>query len=196
MRTQAGPDREREFGEFLRCARERHEVELHEVARQTRIPMRSLESLEAGAFDRLPADIFVRGFLRSYADCVGLDRGEVLDRFRDLGVEQPAFTADIVAAVRRSRERRHDATPLPAQAEAKFADGDEDPLAKPKRTLLPHLTEGEREGRRGPVTVAVIILVIVATLTMSYLLRRPSSDSDGFTRNEAPTEVSPATRIG
>lgn len=189
MRTQATPDREREFGAFLRDAREHSDIALHDIARETRIPVRSLEHLEAGAFSKLPAAIFVRGFLRSYADCVGLDPTDVLERYRDLGAEEPAFTSDIVAAVRRSRERRADATPLPAQAEVKEPEGAA--LGK-RRTLLPRLTDGEREGRRGPVTVAVIILVIVATLTMSYLLRKPASDSDGFTRlDDAPADATP-----
>lgn len=169
-------DREREFGEYLRNKREQAAIELHSVAQQTRIPVRSLRHLEEGAFDKLPADIFIRGFLRSYADCVGLDRGEVLERYRELGIKPPAFSGDIVAAVRRSRERRSDATPFPG-AEADSGEG-----SASSRTLLPHLVESDREGgRRGPVTVAVIILVIVATLTMSYLLRKPSSGSDGFT---------------
>ena len=44
--------------------------------------------------------------------------------------------------------------------------------------------EREPGPRRGAVTLAVIILVIVATLTMSYLLRRPSSVGDGLTSIE------------
>lgn len=181
-------DREREFGEFLRDQREQAEIDLHAVARQTRIPMRSLRHLEEGDFEKLPADIFVRGFLRSYADCVGLDRADVLERYRDLGIKPPAFSGDIVAAVRRSRARRADATPLPGAPDTD--DGDERsqpaPTRKRPRTLLPRLIDAEREsGRRGPVTVAVIILVIVATLTMSYLLRKPSSGSDGFTGVDA-----------
>jgi hypothetical protein len=186
MRTQAGPDREREFGEFLRLERERRDVALHQVSRTTRIPMRSLEHLEAGAFEKLPADIFVRGFLRSYADCVGLEAGEVMNRYGELGVEPPPFTGDIVAAVRRSRARRQ-APARTGEPGNEIEDAHVEPpgsglTRKRPRTLLPHLSDGDREGRRGPVTVAVIILVIVATLTMSYLLRKPASDSDGFTR--------------
>ena len=181
MRTQAGPEREREFGEFLRHERERRDVALHQVSRTTRIPMRSLEHLEAGAFEKLPADIFVRGFLRSYADCVGLEASEVINRYGELGVEPPPFTGDIVAAVRRSRARRNAPAPT-GEADAHVEPPGSGLTRKRPRTLLPHLSDGDREGRRGPVTVAVIILVIVATLTMSYLLRKPASESDGFTR--------------
>lgn len=52
-----------------------------------------------------------------------------------------------------------------------------------RRSFLPPvLLDNESGTRRGTLTLAVIILVIVATLTMSYLLRRPSSAGDGVTR--------------
>ena len=52
-------------------------MSVEDIARITRIPQRSLEKLEAGEFDQLPADVFVRGFVRSYASCVGIDADEV-----------------------------------------------------------------------------------------------------------------------
>jgi hypothetical protein len=54
--------------------------------------------------------------------------------------------------------------------------------------------EGEDEPRRGALTVAVIILVLVATLTMSYLLRRPSSSGEGITSN-LPGRAAPAGAV-
>jgi hypothetical protein len=43
------------------------------------------------------------------------------------------------------------------------------------------LLDSEEGSRRGALTLAVIILVIVATLTMSYLIRRPNDSGDGVT---------------
>ena len=159
---ESDPDQPRTvlFGEWLRSNRLERNIALFEVARQTRIPVRSLERLEAGAFERLPADIFVRGFLRSYADTVGLDRDQVLDRYIELGLKRQALQADLVVAARRRRDGRDDPTLLPAPA----ADRDTRATRAKQRTILPRLSDSEKEGRRGPVTVAVIILVIVATL--------------------------------
>jgi cytoskeletal protein RodZ len=50
-----------------------------ELASLTKIPRRSLERLEAGAFDAAP-DGFVRGFVRTVAEALGLDPGEAVMR--------------------------------------------------------------------------------------------------------------------
>lgn len=55
------------------------------VARVTRIQLRTLERLEEGRFDELPADVFVRGFIRNYARCVGLPVDEALTRYAACG---------------------------------------------------------------------------------------------------------------
>jgi hypothetical protein len=52
--------------------------------------------------------------------------------------------------------------------------------------LPPSLLDSEQGSRRGALTLAVIILVIVATLTMSYLMRRPNDSGDGVTRRPGP----------
>ena len=66
------------IGARLRQERELHGMSLEEVARTTRIPVQSLERIEAERFDDLPGEVFVRGFLRAYAKAVDLDPDEVL----------------------------------------------------------------------------------------------------------------------
>ena len=48
-------------------------MSLGEASRQTRIQVKYLEYLEEGSYDKLPADVYVRGFLRSYAEFLGVD---------------------------------------------------------------------------------------------------------------------------
>jgi hypothetical protein len=46
------------------------------------------------------------------------------------------------------------------------------------------LDRDDRSARQGGLTLAVIILLIAATLTLSYLMRRPSATGDGVTMRE------------
>jgi hypothetical protein len=81
-RTAAGPDQARlSLALWLRQGRAQRGMSVEDVAKVTKIQPRILESLEAGKFERLPADVFVRGFVRSIARCVGLDADEALARF-------------------------------------------------------------------------------------------------------------------
>ena len=85
-------------GERLRSAREDKKVSLEEIAAQTRIPRRHLESLEAGDWDKLPAPTYTIGFARSYASAVGLDRTEISDQLRgEMGGRSPTATTERVA---------------------------------------------------------------------------------------------------
>lgn len=61
------------LGEKLRKLRSDKRILLNEASRITRIPIGHLENLEAGAYDKMPADVYVKGFLRSYAEFLGVD---------------------------------------------------------------------------------------------------------------------------
>ena len=67
------------IGRYLARQRELREISLDELARLTKIPRRSLERLEAGAFDHAP-DGFARGFVRTVAEALGLDPAEAVMR--------------------------------------------------------------------------------------------------------------------
>src|SRR3954454_22954818 len=77
-------------GERLRAAREEKGMNLEDIAAQTRIPQRHLESLETSSWDKLPAPTYTMGFARSYASAVGLDRSEISDQLRtEMGGSRP-----------------------------------------------------------------------------------------------------------
>ena len=69
-------------GDRLRAAREAKGLELEQVAAETRIPQRHLESIEAGDFASLPSRTYAIGFSRTYARTLELDEREVLDQVR------------------------------------------------------------------------------------------------------------------
>src|SRR4029079_10298257 len=70
-------------GERLRAAREEKKLSLEDIAAQTRIPQRHLESIENAEWDKLPAPTYTVGFAKSYASTVGLDRTDVGDQLRE-----------------------------------------------------------------------------------------------------------------
>jgi transcriptional regulator with XRE-family HTH domain len=73
-------------GEFLRRERELRMISLDDVAERTKISRRYLEAIEEGQYDRLPGEPFIRGFIRSYAQSVGLDPEDTLLRYNQTRV--------------------------------------------------------------------------------------------------------------
>lgn len=70
-------------GERLKAAREEKKLSLEDIAAQTRIPQRHLESIEDADWEKLPAPTYTVGFAKSYASAVGLDRSEIGDQLRE-----------------------------------------------------------------------------------------------------------------
>jgi len=61
------------LGEKLKKLRGDFRMSLSDVSKATRIQVKYLELLESGAYEKLPADVYVRGFLRSYARHLNID---------------------------------------------------------------------------------------------------------------------------
>ncbi len=88
-----------EFATWLVAGRAARDLSREHVARVTRIQLRTIERLEEGRFDELPADVFVRGFIRNYARCVGLSVDEALVRYGACGFAAAPVTSPSVQAI-------------------------------------------------------------------------------------------------
>lgn len=86
-------------GDRLRVARETKQLDLEHVSAQTRIPIRHLQSIEAGKFETLPSRTYAIGFARSYAREVGLDDAEIADEVRAELTEMQSDRAVLAAGM-------------------------------------------------------------------------------------------------
>lgn len=68
-------------GAFLKRAREERNIPLEDVSAVSKINVKLLAHLEAGNYDQLPNPVFVRGYLKAYANYIGIDSKEVVGRF-------------------------------------------------------------------------------------------------------------------
>jgi len=139
------------FGSVLREARERRSISLADVARKTKLSKASLELLEEGRLEDLPPDVFVRGFIRSYARSVGLREAE------PLGLFEQALDA------RRRAEQVLLMTP-----------------STPANDTIDPAGEEETPRRGIGLAVFVIIVLVLATITLSLFLRQPARSGEGL----------------
>jgi cytoskeletal protein RodZ len=70
-----------DIGSSLREARVRQELDFPELEERTKIRSKYLRALEDEQFDILPAPTYVKGFLRSYAETLGLDGQPFVDEY-------------------------------------------------------------------------------------------------------------------
>ncbi len=68
-------------GKTLRQIREKMGINLKTVSAETKINMKILEQIEEEALDRLPTLVYLKGFLKGYAHCLGLNPQKVIDGY-------------------------------------------------------------------------------------------------------------------
>lgn len=83
------------FGETLRIAREAKGLSCSQVAAKTRLLVQIVEEMEKEDFHRIAAPIYGRGFVRLFADCVGLDPVPLVKEFMDIYEGRRAPTVNI-----------------------------------------------------------------------------------------------------
>src|SRR5512145_1625974 len=85
------------IGDQLRAARERKGLTLDRVADETNIAKRYLAALEAEDFGVFPGDPYAIGFLRNYAEYLGLSGDELASAFKSMRIqEQPVPIEDLL----------------------------------------------------------------------------------------------------
>lgn len=128
---------EPEIGPVLERARNERGLSLEDVEQATKIRKRYIVGLEQEDYGQLPAEIYLRGFLKTYADFLGLDGEEMVQRLKQLRPSR--------------REYREDNTTQP--------EGD---LSEPA-AVNSGGADRERGGRtRGTILTVVVLAVVVA----------------------------------
>lgn len=144
----------KELGAKLKEAREKKGITLQQIQEKTRIGMRYLEALEEGRFEETPGEVYLKGFLRSYAEVVGLDPDAVVAEYKTLKAaraKEEVLSEEGVAG------------PEVPEKEPGL------PVEKPKKV---------REVTRVQFTAIMIALVLimsglVSTLIMTYMAEHP-----------------------
>ncbi len=76
------------FGNFLRKAREARKLSRESVFESTKVSVSNIKALEDENFELLPADVYVRGFLKSLAKHLELQSEDVIARYRKVRPSQ------------------------------------------------------------------------------------------------------------
>lgn len=70
------------IGQKLKAAREGQGLSLAQIYERTKIPINHLEAIDCGQPEHLPEAVYVAGFIKRYADCVGLNGHVLAEEYR------------------------------------------------------------------------------------------------------------------
>jgi transcriptional regulator with XRE-family HTH domain len=98
-----------DIGATLREARMRAKIDINEVERRTKIRAKYLRAIENEEWDLLPGEVYVKSFLRTYGDFLGLDSRQLMDDYKRR-YERPS-DYELRPITPRGRERERDRGP-------------------------------------------------------------------------------------
>lgn len=145
---------EKHFGTLLREARERKRMTLAEVASTIKVSQTCVLAIEEAAWSELPPEVFVRGFVRSFARVVGIPEAEPLGLLDSQLSDRRRKEDDMALVVSGAT---HELLPVDA------------PPAEP-------------DIARKPVGLAifVVVVLVISIVALSYLLQQPPPPGEGL----------------
>jgi cytoskeleton protein RodZ len=181
-----------EIGQTLRETRMRNRVDIAEVEAGTKIRAKYLRALENEEWDLLPGPTFVKTFLRTYAEFLGLDARLLVEEYkqryeRPSAMELTPFGTGGGLGGRRDRRRRIASGPLPVvgvvllvvvvllvslYALGKWGPNDDDPSpgVQSKASPTPTATARPRRSSRSSAASTRVSLIVVPTGTVNVCL--------------------------
>ncbi|RMF87993.1 MAG: hypothetical protein D6739_00745, partial [Nitrospirae bacterium] len=179
------------LGQYLRRERELRGIGLDEVSAETKVKRAFLEAIEAGDHEGLPSPIYVRGFLRSYAEFVGLEAGDVLQRYQEAVA---AWEAERQA--REAQPKEPEPPPTPGAIVERILRPDDDLKMRDRRQDLIvggifGVHQGRNRVRRRSVVwgsaAGAAFLVVVGIYLLVQLLSAPKETVITYRENMART---------
>jgi cytoskeleton protein RodZ len=144
-----------EIGATLREARMRARIDVSEVEAETKIRAKYLRALENEEWDLLPGPTYVKSFLRTYAEALGLDAKLLVDEYKLRHERLSDVELQPINAAAPGRERRRSGPMIPRGVTIGFifalllvalyalgTSGDDSPTAAPTQTQATRTTTG------------------------------------------------------
>ncbi|HEY2439592.1 MAG TPA: helix-turn-helix domain-containing protein [Solirubrobacteraceae bacterium] len=105
-----------DIGATLREARMRAKIDINEVERRTKIRAKYLRAMENEEWDLLPGEVYVKSFLRTYGDFLGLDSRQLMDDYKRRYERPSDHELRPITPRSRDRERRRRRPVIPPWA--------------------------------------------------------------------------------
>ncbi len=155
-----------EIGQRLRTARESREISLETAETETRIRRKYLEALESGHDADLPGEVYLKGFLRTYGNYLGLDGPALVDRYKESKEPRRPLQQN-AATVEAPQGQATDAV----TRFAKLAGLTAQERRQREEATRPKATGGQTHTRRlGPQISARSVTTVVVAVTMAVAI--------------------------
>ena len=155
-----------ELGEYLKRTREEKGKSIDEVVEATKIRSRYVQAIETGDLSVLPGIVYARGFVRGYADYLGLDGAKIANQYLGNSAEQ--------AQEDRVSQKPSVSPPAMPPRKAKPAASSKVMAERKQRGVVGKPVNKHRSKSSGIMWVAGVVLLVTAAVVAYTSLSSPS----------------------
>lgn len=169
------------LGERLKQEREKRGLSLDEISATTHIRRKYLEAIEVDDYSIMPGEVYLKGFIRSYADAVGLNGWDLVEEYNRSVAKEEDLETEAVGEAKQAKPE------TPTKSGGSLFQNPIMPQAKER-----YLRNKSKQDRRLMVLVAVILLAVGA-----YFFLVPGGvEAPGTVNNILEEESKPELALG
>ncbi len=186
----------KEIGDYLHRVREEKSISLKEIQEATKISMRYLEAIDRGDLEGIPGEVYRKGFLVNFANAIGLDGQEVLQKYYQM---KNAAELEKQQQQQQQQEQQQQQQSIPQH---QYRQEPTPVVVRERVATSPEPQDDEQlKGLYLGIVVALIGILIVASFFLFPYRQSTQDDGAAVTKEEAsatdtmeaPKSIAPIT---
>lgn len=181
------------LGDLLRETREQKNLSLDDVEKGTNIRKLYIKSIEEGNYEKLPGEVFLKGFIKTYGKFLGLDSQKLIEQYKqEKNTPNPAEEINI-------ETKKEEVAPSPTEEnkqQEKNSSTKTVNIQQKKENNIPkidsfsanqeYLQSHKNNSKRNILLVVAILIVIIGAVVV-FISSQGSSDTKTTTTTETVT---------
>lgn len=184
------------LGDLLREKREQLNLSLDDIEKGTNIRKLYIKSIEEGNYDKLPGEVFLKGFIKTYGKFLGLDSQQLLEQYKNeknatkVATETPKSDKETVQPIQEVPEKDNESQQIVKEKNKKRENIPKiNSLEDNQAYLQPHKTNSKKN-----ILLVVIILIIIIGGAIFLLSNQSSTETPApTTTQQQETTSTPAS---
>lgn len=186
------------LGDLLRETREQKKLSLEDVEQGTNIRKLYIKSIEDGDYDKLPGEVFLKGFIKTYGKFLGLNSLELIEQYKK---EKNASTSEKEVEPTNQVQEQPVSPAQPPKVEEKITEKTAEPTKEKNIPKIDSFASNQaylqptKSNSKKNIFLVIIILIVIIGGAVFFLSSQDTSDTKApvhTTQQESTQQPAPA----